>query len=111
MGYIKDLASGKPFLPPQKPEVGQGRRLWQQFFSVTNKEEGLGESQPSSTISKPVSGGSWTRTSIAAPEATKRLIQALRSSAPGGWSDNRWEQTQHFKGISYVGIDRVSKQF
>jgi phage portal protein BeeE len=108
MGIIKNLASGKPFLPAQKPEMGQGRRLWQQFFGQATKEDGLTESR-SDTIRG--DGGSWTKTSIAAPEATKRLIQAMRSRSPGGWSDNRWEQTQHFKGITYVGIDRVSKQF
>jgi hypothetical protein len=30
--------------------------------------------------------------------------------APGGWTDNRWEQTGHFTGINYVGIDRIGRQ-
>ena len=40
----------------------------------------------------------------------KRLLQAFRSNAPGGWSDHRWEQSQHYVGIAYVAIHRCSEQ-
>ena len=34
----------------------------------------------------------------------------MRSMAPGGWSDNRWEQSAHFKSIAYVAIHRIAEQ-
>jgi phage portal protein BeeE len=30
--------------------------------------------------------------------------------APGGWSDDRWEQTKHFVGIQYICIHRKGEQ-
>lgn len=59
-----------------------------------------------------VPGGSHGRSVLSAGEtAFTRLLQALRSNAPGGWSDDRYEQTQrHFTGITYVAIHRLSMQ-
>lgn len=34
----------------------------------------------------------------------RQLLEAYRSNAPGGWSDNRWEQSKHFVGIPYIAI-------
>jgi len=34
----------------------------------------------------------------------RQLLEALRSDAPGAWSDNRFEQTRHFVGITYVAL-------
>jgi hypothetical protein len=40
-----------------------------------------------------------------------RLLEAMRSNAPGGWTDDRYEQTlRHFVGISYVAIHRLCTQ-
>lgn len=40
-----------------------------------------------------------------------RLLTAMESNAPGGWSDDRYEQTmRHFVGITYVAIHRVCVQ-
>lgn len=38
--------------------------------------------------------------------AIRRLLQAFRSNAPGGWSDDRYEESRHFTGINYVAIHR-----
>ena len=34
----------------------------------------------------------------------------MRSRAPGGWSDDRWEETKHFVGIAYIAIHRICQQ-
>lgn len=39
-----------------------------------------------------------------------RLIQSLQSHAPGGWSDDRWEQSRHFESIQYLAIHRKAVQ-
>ncbi len=41
--------------------------------------------------------------------AAGRLLQALRSKSPGGWSDNRYEQAAHYVGITFVGIFRLAR--
>lgn len=86
MGLFADLASGK-FAPQQ------------QSFA-TYKEE-----------PRPVRNRGAT-TSLSGGEASfVRLLQAFRSNAPGGWSDNRWEQTvRHYVGIQYVAINRKCEQ-
>lgn len=33
----------------------------------------------------------------------------MRSRAPGGWSDDRWEQSKHFVGITYAAGHRVGE--
>lgn len=62
---------------------------------------------------KPVPGGSYGRSALTSQgNAFVRLLQAMRSNAPGGWSDDRYEQTlRHFVGITYVAIHRLSTQF
>lgn len=83
------------------PAADRSRSLWRQMFSATSKEDGI---KPD-----PVASNSWTR-SIVGDESTKRLLQALRSRAPGGWTDDRWEQSRHFYGIPYVAIHRIGTQ-
>jgi hypothetical protein len=34
-------------------------------------------------------------------------LEARRRDLPGGWSDNRWEQVNHFKGVIYVAVRAV----
>lgn len=62
---------------------------------------------------KPLPGGSYGRSALTSQgNAFVRLLQAMRSNAPGGWSDDRYEQTlRHFVGITYVAIHRLSTQF
>src|SRR5690348_4400303 len=94
----KELTTESPF-----PERLQGRRMWNRIFGDVSRERAEAYAQP------PVRGGSYGRSGIAGHEATKRLLQSLRSMAPGGWSDDRWEQTRHLQGITYICNQRSSE--
>lgn len=101
MGFIADLAkSSKTAFPGQS----QGSRLWREAFGQAKedkpKKEGYG--------SNPSRGGSYGR-SLTSDASFIRLLQALRSKAPGGWSDDRWEQSRHYVGIAYVAIHRQNE--
>lgn len=112
MGFISQYAQTKG-LDRQStrtaafPGQNEGRAKWDQIFS-TNKE--AGGRVDDSTRQIPVRGGSYGRSSATGEAATKRLLQALRSMAPGGWSDDRWEQVRHFVGIAYIAIHRLATQ-
>lgn len=106
MGIISELAaqgaaSFTKSAPVSRPTQGapKSRATWQQIFRSSNKEERLLQQQP------PENPG-WGRSMVSTNNATKRLIEALRSMAPGGWSDDRWGETQHLLGITYVAIHR-----
>lgn len=124
MGVLADLVSVKA-APPGKGlplkgsmkgtfngalqrESRNSQTLWNQVFGSAqakpNPKPGYGQT--------PTPGGSFSRSTAAGGEASfVRLLQAMRSMAPGGWSDDRWEQTvRHFVGISYVAIHRICMQ-
>lgn len=48
--------------------------------------------------------------SLVQQAAARRLLGALGSRAPAGWTDDRWEQVRQFTGIQYVAIHRISDQ-
>lgn len=102
MGFISDLVKAAPtketFIDRER-----GERLWRQTFA-TNKEE---KPKPHS---RPIPGGSHGRSSLSSPLAYTRLLEAMRSMAPGGWSDDRYEQTRHLTGMPYVAITRIGMQ-
>lgn len=52
---------------------------------------------------------SWTQ-SAAYTNAIKRLLEAQRSMAPGGWSDDRYEQSRHFTGTVYTAVGCLMRQ-
>lgn len=52
---------------------------------------------------------SWGRSAVSTDNATRRLLEALRSFAPGSWTDDRWEQSKHFLGITYVAVHRQNE--
>jgi phage portal protein BeeE len=109
MGFISELAKGSESVLPRSPtDRGQGRALWEQIFQSTTKE-GDGGSQFPRVRQSVVAGGSYGRSVVSDP-AFKRLLQAVRSNAPGGWSDDRYEQTRHFTGVNYVAIHRTCTQ-
>lgn len=102
MGFIADLTSSKR---ASFPGDGEGRDLWRAAFGQpTNKEEAHARAPKE----RSVAGGSWAR-SATGDAGLKRLLEAMRSKAPGGWSDDRWEQTKHFVGIIYVAVHRASE--
>ena len=100
MGVVSQLARTKAEFPSQD----RGSRLWNDIFGATDKE---------TPTRKPIrgDGGGWGRSLTSTAASTKRLIQAFRSMAPGGWSDDRWEQTRHFVGIAYLAIHRLATQW
>lgn len=100
MGVIGQLTSGRP--RKEFPGQSRGKETWRQVFGSTHKEVGT------STSRDPVRGNSYGRSLITDP-STKRLIQAMRSMAPGGWSDDRYEQSRHYVGITYAGIHRQNE--
>lgn len=104
MGFISDLS--KKSIPQATKQIpaADARRVWRDIFSGISKEDPIKNDQ------KPHPGGSFGRSTVSTDVAYRRLLQAMRSMAPGGWSDDRWEQSRHFVGIQYVAIHRLSEQ-
>lgn len=90
MGFISDLASSK--------KGTASRARWREVFAQTDKEK----ESVFPPVRKPIPGGSYSRSNVSEPAAFMRLLQAMRSMAPGGWSDDRWEETKHYDSILYV---------
>ena len=89
----------------------EGRARWRQVFA-TDKEEGQGRQWANPRAQGDTQGGSWAQSSVSGSAALKRLVAALRSRAPGGWSDDRWEQTmRHYVGVAYVAIHRICSHY
>lgn len=100
MGFFTELVKERKALSGQN----DGRRLWNQTF-------GQPKEATTSTEDRPVRGDLSTNRSLVSSDASfKRLLQAIRSMAPGGWSDNRYEQTARFESVPYVAIDRKARQ-
>lgn len=98
MGFITELANKASH--SRIMDMARSQSTWREVFGDTDKER-----RP-----PPVSQATTGRSLTSTEHATKRLLQALRSMAPGGWSDNRWEQSNHFTGMVYVAVDRISRQ-
>lgn len=101
MGFISELArSHKGSFSGQS----QGRESWDRIFA-TDKET----TKPHSRY-MPEPGGSYGRSVTSTDASVKRLLQALRSMAPGGWSDDRYAQEKSYTGITYVAIHGIGQQ-
>ena len=98
MGILTQIVSGAK---AEFSGQGAGAARWREIFGSTNKEESK----------KPATSNSFGNSIVGSSAATKRLLQAMRSMAPGGWSDDRWEQTRHFVGITYLAIHRLATQW
>jgi Phage portal protein len=83
------------------PGQRDGAALWRESFG-TIKERPPTHSRPN------VDGGSYGRSTISQHAAVKRLVQALASMAPGGWSDDRFQQTKSYVGMIYAIIFRLN---
>jgi phage portal protein BeeE len=95
MGFISDIMGGKA-------EVSsQGRATWDRVFGVEKE-------RPHPKVIQPMQGSNST--AAGTPAAQVRLLQAMRSKAPGGWSDDRWEQSRHWTGIEYIAGHRKCEQ-
>ncbi|HYF53881.1 MAG TPA: phage portal protein, partial [Salinarimonas sp.] len=104
LGFITEKLSGRAKSPLSAAHE-DSRRMWREAFgaAATLKEEGL------TTPRRPPA--THTGRSLAGAGAFQRLLQAFRSRAPGGWSDDRWEQSRHYTGIQYVALHRCAEQF
>lgn len=87
MGFISEQVKAVP--------APDARALWDRTFGVTKEDPRPQQRTPTQKIL----AGSDT--------SYKRLLQAMRSNAPGGWSDDRYEQSRHFVGLAYVAIHRI----
>lgn len=96
MGLISQLAAGKSRTPLADREESRAR--WRRAFG-TDKE-----TPPTPTRYDRENSIQSTR------NAFELLLKAMRSKSPGGWSDDRWEQSKHFVGIQYVAIHRICQQ-
>lgn len=82
-----------------------GSRLWDQVFGGTSKED-----LHKNPRVRPTPGGSYGQSITSSDPAIIRLLQAYRSMAPGGWTDDRYEQSRHFIGVNYIAIHRKAEQ-
>jgi phage portal protein BeeE len=103
MGFISNLARSET---AHSAKDIQSRQHWRRTFGTT-KEDGPNPLVPKAPVRDP---NSYTRSATSGDNATKHLLKALRSPAPSGWSDDRWEQSRHFVGIAYVAIHRICEQ-
>ena len=112
MGLISQLAEGKSISlnsglgSPRPSNTQHSREFWRRTFNVSKE----GEDQFPRVRPGVTPGGSYGRSAIAEPAAFKRLLQAMRSKAPGGWTDDRWEEEKHFTSTPYLAIHRICLQ-
>lgn len=107
MPFLTDYARGKA-TDAVREAVEEGRSRWQSIF--TDKERGL--KRPVDEFpSVRDNHNSWVRGSQSTGAAYTRLLQAMRSMAPGGWSDDRFEQGagRHFRNVPYICIHRTGE--
>ncbi len=104
MGFISDTYSAGKATPPTSAR--DGRAAWRELFATNKEDQHNGPYQGKT----PVPGGSYGRSITGSDASIKRLLQAMKSMAPGGWSDDRWEQSRHMLGMTYVAIHRCGEQ-
>ncbi len=78
------------------------RATWREIFGSNSRDK----EEPSRVTAD---GGSYGRSNISTEMSFKRLLQAMRSLAPGGWTDDRWEQSKRFVDIVYIAIHRQNE--
>lgn len=102
MGFIANLAkSGGSVSVARKVGNEDSRARWRRVFGVSKEDPRPG---------KPEATPSGYRSSVGSQPNIAQLLRAMRSLAPGGWSDNKFEQSNHFTGIAYVAIHRICEQ-
>lgn len=103
MGFIAKLAGQKSVVSDAH---ATGRAMWRQTFGIAK------EDAPQPQV-RPVPGGTWDRGVMGGPTngpAYRRLVQAMRSMAPGGWSDDRYSQSNHYLSVPYAAISSICRQ-
>ena len=103
MGIIADSAY-RPSRLKQLPNAPH----WDRAFG-TIKERETAEVRVNATERAEKLASKWGG-SVSQQAAFVKLLTAMRSRAPGGWSDNRYEQANHFIGIVYACIRPIATQ-
>lgn len=106
MGFISELAKTKNDFPNLSHDRDRSRSLWREVFGGVSKDEGLTNCTPARPDSR---GGSYSR-SITSDASYARLLKAMQTAAPGGWTDDRYQETAHYTGPVYTGIARPALQ-
>lgn len=105
VSFLSGLRGDKTMLAPVRARYQPDRVRWREAFGVTKEDPDPGRRR----LAK--EAGSFGASGPSAMQIS-RLLQAMRSRAPGGWTDDRWEQTmRHFTGIAYVAIHRLCCHF
>ncbi len=103
MGIISELVGQQsPIVRTNKaafPGQTAAQAQWQQTFNTPKERQ-----EPPRVRTR------YSTSNFSNEESFKRLLQAVRSMAPGGWSDDRWEQSRHFVGMAYIAIHRQCEQ-
>jgi phage portal protein BeeE len=98
MGFISDILAGKA-------EVSrEGRATWDRIFNVSKDDPQ--RPHPTPAPRQPPGNSS----AVGTPASQVRLLEAMRSRAPGGWSDDRWAQSRAWTGIEYIVGHRKCEQ-
>jgi Phage portal protein len=106
MGFIAQLA--KKDNPIGVPTSRQSRQAWSQVFGTTKERGGSGLDLAETTLPyREMSGATGL---VSEPIAIKKLIQAFRSRAPGGWSDDRWTETSKWTDVRYLVGHKLAEQ-
>ncbi len=111
MGFISDLRDKGISLDSgigiprreQFPGRNESIATWRELFGNVSQVKEEAYKQP------PVRGGSYGRSVLSGGASYKRLLEAMRSGAPGGWSDDRYEQTRHWEGVAYIAGHRTGE--
>lgn len=110
MGFISEHFGKSVATEPRRGVPSKsGRETWQTIFA-THKERSDDPIDRGWRLDPEKMGGGSMAASVPAIQSIKRLLSALRSNAPGGWSDDRYEQTRHWIGITYVAGHAICKQ-
>lgn len=106
MGFISSYSKNQT--PPKgvRSLSGRSQQLWDEVFGNASKEKPAPRPQQDN----------WQRPqgyrSIAGYAASQaRLIEALRSDAPGGWTTPMLAKAQHLLGAVYIGVTRLCRHF
>lgn len=91
---------------PVRDAQDLARATWRDVFgrAANLKEDGLA---PPAAAPDP----NRRRSTASSANAFKMLLAAYQSASPGGWSEDRWEQSRHYVGITYVAVHRCAEQF
>lgn len=97
MGFLSDIAASA-----KAKAVPQTGNLWNRVFGTAKETGGMG-GRPASDPN----GGGLTRSLSATQQGFKHFLTALRSMAPGGWTDDRWTQANSQHGATQIAVRAI----